>query len=79
VLVTGLTGASPLWDLSRVICLTRVSLGRVGSGQFLSGLRCFARFCEGFFFLAGYVLGVFLFQSLEKSLLLSGTFFVRLL
>jgi hypothetical protein len=32
VLVTGMTGASPLWDLSRVICLTRVSLGRVGSG-----------------------------------------------
>jgi hypothetical protein len=41
--------------------------------------RCFAEFCEGFFFLAGCVLGVFLFQGLEKSLRLSGTFVVRLL
>jgi hypothetical protein len=39
--VTGLTGAIPLWDLSRVIILTRVSLGRVGAGQFLSGLEVF--------------------------------------
>jgi hypothetical protein len=48
---TGLTGAldqsdrcggvSPLWDLSRVMCLTRVSLGRVGAGQFLAGLEVF--------------------------------------
>jgi hypothetical protein len=29
---------------------------------------CFARICEGFFFLTGCVLGVFLFQGLEKSL-----------
>jgi hypothetical protein len=41
--------------------------------------RCFARFCEEFLFLAGCVLGVFLFQGLEKSLRLSGTFAVRLL
>jgi hypothetical protein len=34
---TGLTGVSPLWDLSQVICWTRVSLGRFGAGQFLSG------------------------------------------
>jgi hypothetical protein len=40
---------------------------------------CFARLCVGFFFLAGYVLGVFLFQGLEKSLRLSGMFVVRLL
>jgi hypothetical protein len=38
-----------------------------------------AWFCEGFFFLAGCVLRVFLFQDLEKSLRLSGTFVVRLL
>jgi hypothetical protein len=41
--------------------------------------RCFARFGEGFFFLSGCGLGVFLFQGLEKSLGLSGTFIVRLL
>jgi hypothetical protein len=41
--------------------------------------RCFAWFCEGFFFLAGCVLGVFLFEGLEKSLRLSKTFFVQLL
>jgi hypothetical protein len=40
---------------------------------------CFARFCVGFPFRAGCVLGVFLFQGLEKSLRLSGTFVVRLL
>jgi hypothetical protein len=34
---------------------------------------CFARLCIGFFFLAGCVLGVFLFQGLEKSLRLSST------
>jgi hypothetical protein len=41
VLLTGLTGVSALWDLSRVICLTRVFLGRVGAGQFLAGLEVF--------------------------------------
>jgi hypothetical protein len=40
---------------------------------------CFARFCEGFFFPAGCVVEVFLFQGLEKSLRLSGTFVVRVL
>jgi hypothetical protein len=40
---------------------------------------CFARFCEGFFILEVCVLGLFLFQGLEKSLRLSGTFVVRLL
>jgi hypothetical protein len=39
----------------------------------------FVWLCEGFFFLAGCVLGVFLFQGLEKSLRPSGTFVVRLL
>jgi hypothetical protein len=38
-----------------------------------------ARLCEGFFFVVGCILGVFLFQGLEKSLRLSGTFVVRLL
>jgi hypothetical protein len=54
-----------LWDLPHVICLIRVSFGRIAAGQF--------------FFLAGCVLGVFLFQSLEKSLRLPGMFVVRLL
>jgi hypothetical protein len=36
-------------------------------------------FCVGFSFRAGCVLGVFLFQGLEKSLRLSGMFVVRLL
>jgi hypothetical protein len=40
---------------------------------------CFAWLFEGFFIIAGYVLVVFLFQGLEKSLRLSGTFVVRLL
>jgi hypothetical protein len=38
----------------------------------------FARLCVGFSFRAGCVLGVFLSQSLEKSLRLSGTLVVRL-
>jgi hypothetical protein len=37
--MTGLTGVSPLWDLPRVSCLTRVSLGLVGAGQFLAVLE----------------------------------------
>jgi hypothetical protein len=37
-----------------------------------------ARLCEGFFFHGDCVLGVFLFQGLEKSLRLSGMFVVRL-
>jgi hypothetical protein len=40
---------------------------------------CFVRFCVAFSFRAGCVLGVFLFQGLEKSLRLSETFVVRLL
>jgi hypothetical protein len=35
VLLTGLTGANHLWDLPRVICWTRVFLGRGVAGQFL--------------------------------------------
>jgi hypothetical protein len=60
-------------------CWTHVFLGRVGAGQFLSGLDVLCLVCEGFSFLAGCVLGVFLLQGLEKSLRLSGTFVVRLL
>jgi hypothetical protein len=40
---------------------------------------CFARLSVGFFFLAGCVLGVFIFQGIEKSLKLSGTLVVRVL
>jgi hypothetical protein len=43
------------------------------------GLFGVARLFVGFSFRAGCVLGVFLFQSLEKSLRLSGTLVVRLL
>jgi hypothetical protein len=39
VLLTGLTGASHLWDLPRVNCLTRVSLGLGDAGQFLVCLK----------------------------------------
>jgi hypothetical protein len=46
--VTDLTGAldwsdrcKPLWDLPRVICLIRVSLGCAVAGQFLVGLVLF--------------------------------------
>jgi hypothetical protein len=53
-----------------------VVLVLVGSWQFW---RCFGWLCVGFFFRAGYVLRVFLFQGLEKSMRLSGTFVVRLL
>jgi hypothetical protein len=35
MLLTGLTGASHLWDLPRVNCLTRVFLGLGVAGQFL--------------------------------------------
>jgi hypothetical protein len=50
--------------------LTHVSLDCVGAGQFLAVLEVFC---------SGCVLGVVLFQGLEKSLRLSGTFVVRLL
>jgi hypothetical protein len=76
VCVTGLTGVCHLWDLPRVNCLTRVSLDRGAAGQLLV---CLVLFCVGFSFRAGCVLGVFLFQGLEKSLRLSGTLVVRLL
>jgi hypothetical protein len=79
VLLTGLTGVSPLWDLSQVNCLVRVSLVVLLLVSSCPVWSCFARLCEGFFFLAGCVLGVFLFQRLEKALRLSGTFVVRLL
>jgi hypothetical protein len=76
---TGLTGASHLWDLPRVNCLTRVSLGLSAAVYSWSVWSCFVMFCVGFFFRAGCVLGVFLFQGLEKSLRLSGTFVVQLM
>jgi hypothetical protein len=76
--LTGLTGVSHLWDLPRVNCLTRVSLGLGAAGQFMVCLE-FVRLCVGFSFRAGCVLGVVLFQGLEKSLRLSGTRVVRLL
>jgi hypothetical protein len=41
VLLTSLTGLSPLWDLPRVSCLIRVSLGCVGAGQHLAVLEVF--------------------------------------
>jgi hypothetical protein len=41
VLLTGLTGVTPLWDLSQVNCLVRVSLGCVVAGQFLADLELF--------------------------------------
>jgi hypothetical protein len=79
MLLTGLTGVNPLWDLPRVNCLTRVFFGRGASCHFLVCLSCFARLCVGFSFSAGCILGVFLFQGLEKSLRLSGTLVVQLL
>jgi hypothetical protein len=79
VLLTGLTGVSHLWDLPRVNCLTHVSLGLGAAGQFLVCLELFCYVLCRVFFRAGCVLGVFLFQGLEKSLRLSGTFVVRLL
>jgi hypothetical protein len=39
VLLTGLIDVSPLWDLSQVNCLVRVSLGCVVVGQFLGSLE----------------------------------------
>jgi hypothetical protein len=41
VLLTGLTGASHLWDLTRVNYLTHVSLGLGAAGQFLVCLELF--------------------------------------
>jgi hypothetical protein len=79
VCVTGLTVVGHLWDLPQVHCLTRVSLGRGVADQFLVYLELFARHCVDFSFCAGCVLGVFLFQGLERSLRLSGTLVVRLL
>jgi hypothetical protein len=73
----------PVWALCGIclewvawsVCLWVVML-LVSSWPFWC---CLARLCVGFFFRACCVLGVFLFQSLEKSLRLSGTFVVRLL
>jgi hypothetical protein len=41
MLLTGLTGVSPLWDLSRVNFLIHVSLGCAIVGQFLASLELF--------------------------------------
>jgi hypothetical protein len=61
VLLTGLTGVSLLWNLARwfawSVCLWVVLL-LVSSWLVWC---CFARLCVGFFFLAGCVLGAFLF------------------
>jgi hypothetical protein len=62
-----------------VSCLICVSLGCVGAGQVLAVLEVLWLALCRFFLRAGYVLGVFLFQGLEKSLRLYGTFVVRLL
>jgi hypothetical protein len=60
VLLTGLTGVSHLWDLPRVNCLTRVSLGLGAAGQFLVCLELFCLVLCRVSFCAGCVLGVFL-------------------
>jgi hypothetical protein len=53
VLLTGLTGAIPLWDLSRgTTVLVWCSPVFLLSSSWLVW-SCFARFCEGFSFLAG--------------------------
>jgi hypothetical protein len=75
---TGLTGAldrsdrcESLVDLPRVNCLTRVSLVLVLLVCSWSVWSWFVRFGVGFSFRAGGVLGVLLFQGLDKSLRLS--------
>jgi hypothetical protein len=80
--LTGLTGASDRSEPFCGFCLEWLAcpvchwvvLLLVSSWLVWS---CFAKLCEGFFFLAGC--GVFLFQGLQKSLRLCGTFVVRLL
>jgi hypothetical protein len=42
MLLTGLIGVRPLWDLPWVICWTHVSLGRVGLVSSFLVWRCFA-------------------------------------
>jgi hypothetical protein len=79
MLLTGLTGVSPLWDLPRVSCLIRVSLGCVGAGQFLAVLEVFWLALCRVLLPCRLCFGDVLFQGLEKSLRLSGTFVVRLL
>jgi hypothetical protein len=79
VLLTDLTDVSHLWDLPRVNSLTHVSWVLVLMVSSWSVWTCFVRFCVGFSFSAGCVLGVVLFQGLEKSLRLSVTLVVRLL
>jgi hypothetical protein len=59
VLLTGLTGASHLWDFPRVNFLTRVHWVLVLLVNSWSVWSCFVRFCVGFSVLAGCVLGVF--------------------
>jgi hypothetical protein len=61
--MTGLTCVGHLWDLPRVDCLTRVSLGCGAAGQFLVYLELFCydlcrvflpcRFCFGSVFVPG--------------------------
>jgi hypothetical protein len=56
VLLTGLTGVSHLWDLPRVNCLTRVSLGLGAVGQFFICLELFPLRVLVCFGSEGYVL-----------------------
>jgi hypothetical protein len=78
--LTGLTGVRDRSDRCRPLnCLTRVSLGRGATGQFLVCLELFCQALCRVSFRAGCVLGVFLVQGLEKSLRLSGTLVVQLL
>jgi hypothetical protein len=84
---TGLTGA--LDRSNRCESLVGVASGELLDSCVFGSWCCwsvlgpfgvvFVRFCVVFSFLAGCVLGVFLFQGLKKSLRLSGTFVVRLL
>jgi hypothetical protein len=81
--LTGLTGASDRSD--RCVPFVGFASGELLDFCVFESWCCwfvwsgFARFYVEFFFRAGCVLGVFLFQGLEKSLMHAGTFVVRLL
>jgi hypothetical protein len=79
VRVTDLTGVCLLWDLPRVSSLSRVSLDRVGSGQFLAGLEVFCFASCRVFLPCRLCFRLSLFQGPEKSLRLSRTYVVLLL
>jgi hypothetical protein len=67
---TGLTGALDQSDRCESL-VGFASSELLDSCVFRSVWSCFVRFCVGFSFCGGCVLGVFLFQGLEKSLRLS--------